>query len=354
MNIKLLEQFTTTAGVAGREHRIRNFILDQTQGLFDQTSIDNLGNLIGVIKPKPASGSTSSPSKKIMIAAHMDQIGFFVRHIDDAGYICLQSIGMFDPRNLFSRMLTICPDTLDPSKDIPASMNPSGLPIHLSRHDPDSQKKIPQVSEFIVDTGLPVDEVKSKVTIGDMAVLQTPLHDVGNLVVGQCLDNRVSCYIATQALKQLKNHNCEIHMVFTVQEEVGLRGAGPATYAIRPDVAISLDTTCCCDIPGVSPKDHGAILGNGIGLNIMDGAAIVDIELLEQFEALAKQRNIKAQRTMLYAGGTDAGPMQKSDIGHRVMTLLTPVKHIHTTTETSHKDDIDSAIALLAAYLETA
>ncbi|QQE13170.1 M20/M25/M40 family metallo-hydrolase [Planctomycetota bacterium] len=349
MNTQLLETLTTIPGVAGREHRIRQFILDQTKDIFDETSVDDIGNLHGLIRSK-----SSNPSpKKVMIAAHMDQIGFFVRHIDDKGYVYLQNIGMFDPRNLFARMVTICPDLNDPSKDITATMNPSGLPIHLSRNNPESQKKIPEVSEFIVDTGLPIDQVKAKLKVGDMAILKAPLYEVGDLIVAQCLDNRVSCYIAAEALKQVNNNDCEIHMVFTVQEEVGLRGAGPATYAIRPDIAISLDTTCCCDIPGVASKDYGSILGDGVGLTIMDGAAIVDIELLEEFESLANANGIKAQRSMLYSGGTDAGPMQKSDVGHRIMTLLTPVKHIHTVTETIHRDDVDAGIKLLKTYLET-
>ncbi|QDU35095.1 Putative aminopeptidase YsdC [Poriferisphaera corsica] len=349
MNTQLLEQLTTTAGVAGREHRIRQFILDQSANIFDETHVDNLGNLHGIIKPK---SSSSTPPQKIMIAAHMDQIGFFVRFIDSKGLIYLQPVGGFDPRNLFARTVTICPDVNDPTKDVIGVMNPAGKPIHIA--DEADKKKIPDVSEFIVDTGLTPEDVNKQIKIGDMVVLNAPLLEIGDLITAQCLDNRVSAYIAIQALSQIKNNACEIHMVFTVQEEVGLRGAGPATTIIKPDIGICLDTTICCDLPGVPEKDRASVLGQGIGLNVMDGAAIVDHELMEHFASLAEKHSIKAQRTMLYRGGTDAGTMQRAHQGFRIMTLLTPVKHIHTVTETIHRDDVESAIQLLTVYLESA
>ncbi|WP_432799004.1 M42 family metallopeptidase [Poriferisphaera sp. WC338] len=357
MDLQLLEQLTTTPGVAGREHRIRNFIADQTADLFDESFVDELGNLHGILRPKPKPSkskkkkNTAAP-KKIMIAAHMDQIGFMVRHVGDDGFLRLQNIGGFDPRNLFARVVTVHPDLNDPRKDLDGIMNPEGRPIHIATED--EKKKIPDVSEFIVDLGLAPAAVKKKIKIGDMVTLKAPVYQIGNLICSQCLDNRIASYIAIRALRNLKYHACEIHMVFTVQEEVGLRGAGPAVYQVQPDVAISLDTTVCCDLPGVPPKDRCTISGDGVGLNVLDSAAIVDFELLEEFDALAKQKKIKAQRTMLHRGGTDAGPLQRTAAGSRVMTILTPTRYIHTVTEAVHKNDVAAAEKLLIAYLERA
>lgn len=350
--MKLLEQLTTTPGVPGREYRVRELIRRETKDLFDEVHVDNLGSLHGVIRPKPAKGKKPAKNPtKVMIAAHMDQIGFLVRYIDDKGYLWLNPVGGFDARNLFARIVTVSPDLRDPRKDLTGVMNPGGRPVHIASDE--DRKKVPEVKEFFVDLGVSADEVKQRVKIGDMVTIQAPLHEIGNVVTAQCLDNRVACWIAIQALRKLKKagHVCEVHMVFTVQEEVGLRGAGPATFNIRPDVGIALDTTLCCDTPGIPENESVTRQGEGVGLNVMDGSAIVDLELLEQFEALAKKKKIKAQRTILHRGGTDAGTMQRAGGGYRVMTLLTPTRYIHTVTETVHKNDLHAARDLLAAWL---
>jgi len=353
MKLNLLEQLTTTPGVPGREHRVRQLIADTTQNLFDETHVDRLGSFHGVIRPRPGRGKTKPRNpKRVMIAAHMDQIGFLVRHIDDKGFLRLNAVGGFDTRNLFARVVTVCPDLKNPAKDLDGVLNAGGKPVHIA--SPEERNKVPEVGEFVVDLGLPGDEVKKKVKIGDMVVIKAPLYTIGKSVVAQCLDNRVACFIAIEALKKLRNHNCEIHMVFTVQEEVGLRGAGPAAFEVQPDVAIALDTTLCCDTPGVPDTDRVTQAGQGVGLNVMDSSAIVDLDLLEQFEKIAKQKKINAQRTILHRGGTDAGTIQRAGGGYRVMTMLTPTRYIHTVAEMCHLDDIAAARDLLAAYLAQA
>jgi endoglucanase len=139
--------------------------------------------------------------------------------------------------------------------------------------------------------------------------------------------------------------------VFTVQEEVGLRGAGPATFAIEPDLGIALDTTLCCDTPGVASEERITKQGAGVGLNVMDAAAIADLDELERVERIAVERGIPAQRTILHRGGTDAGTMQRAGRGYKVVTLLTPTRYIHTVSEMVHRSDVLAARDLLAAYL---
>ena len=350
MNLKLLEQLTTTPGVPGREHRIRDLILQSCQGLYDTHHVDALGSLHLVRKPRLAKGKKPMRSpKKVMIAAHMDQIGFLVRAIDDKGFLWLTPVGGFDTRNLFARVVTVVPDIHDRDKDMTGIMNPGGKPVHIASEE--DRKKIPQVGEFFVDMGLPVEQVKKQLNVGSMVVINAPLYRIGQVVTGQCLDNRIACWVAIEALKKLKTHRCEIHCVFTVQEEVGLRGAGPAAFHVQPDIGIALDTTLCCDTPGVPDNEAVTRQGQGTGLNVMDGSAIVDLDLLNDFEALAIKKKIKYQRTILHRGGTDAGTMQRAAAGFKVMTLLTPTRYIHTVTETVHQDDMAASRDLLSAYL---
>ena len=346
--MKLLEDLTQTPAIPGREHRMRDLILERTKELFDETRTDTLGSLICVKKPTRKSRKKSS---RVMLAAHMDQIGFMVKHIDDRGFLRINPVGGFDARNLFARLCTVCPDVRDPKKDLPGVLNPGGKPLHIASGD--DLKKIPELSDIVVDLGLPAQQVKRKVKIGDMVVLKGPLHRVGGTVVSQCLDNRVACWIAIRAMEKLKQHTCEIYCVFTVQEEVGLRGAATSAYAIQPDVGIGLDTTLCVDTPGVPDDLRCTKQGDGAALTVMDGASIADLDLFEQFETIAKKKKIKHQRSILSRGGTDSGTIQRAAAGARTLTLSCGTRYIHTVTEMIHLDDLHACRDLLAAYLSS-
>jgi len=352
--MELLEKLTTTAAVPGREHRVRELIREEadSRNLFDEMRVDTLGSLVGIRKPRPKSGNAPDKPLRVMLAAHMDQIGFLVQHVDDKGFLRINPVGGFDPRNLFARQCTVCPDIKDPSKDLPGVLNAAGKPIHVATEE--DKKKVPELHEFVVDLGMPGDEVKERVKVGDMVVLHAPLRQVGNTVVSQCLDNRIASWILIRALKQLEHHDCEILAVFTVQEEVGLRGAGTAAFGLEPDVGIAVDTTLCIDTPGVAEEQRVTEQGKGAALNVMDSSAIADIDLLEQFEQLAQQKEIAHQRSILARGGTDSGTMQRSRAGLRTFTLACPTRYIHTVTEMIHQDDMHACRDLLAAYLETA
>ena len=350
--MQLLEKLTATPAVPGREHRVRELITAEASGLFDEMRVDTLGSLVGIRKPRPKSGSAPEKPTRIMLAAHMDQIGFLVSHVDDKGFLRINPVGGFDPRNLFARQCTVCPDINDASKDLPGVLNPGGKPIHVASEE--EKRKIPELHEFTIDLGLSADEVKKRVKIGDMVVLHAPLRKIGSTVVSQCLDNRIATWILIRALEQLEYHDCEILAVFTVQEEVGLRGAGTAAFGLEPDIGIALDTTLCIDTPGVPDEQRVTEQGKGAALNVMDSSAIADLDLLEQFEQIAQDRDIKHQRSILARGGTDSGTMQRSRAGLRTFTLACPTRYIHTVTEMIHEDDMHACRDLLAAYLELA
>jgi putative aminopeptidase FrvX len=167
------------------------------------------------------------------------------------------------------------------------------------------------------------------------------------------LDNRIGCWAVIRAIEKLEHHNCEIHAAWTVQEEVGLRGAGPATYAVQPDIGLSCDTTLCCDVPGVPAEQRVTQLGSGVCLKIMDSSTIADIDLLEQIEAVAADNGIAWQRGILPRGGQDGAMIQRSRAGVRTAVFACPVKNIHTVTEMSAAKDLESYRDLLVAFLSS-
>jgi tetrahedral aminopeptidase len=349
LNLKLLENLIMTPGVPGREHRVRALVEKEIKGLFDETRIDPLGSLICVRKPRPSKGKPSAKLTRVMLASHMDQIGFLVKHIDGGGYVKLQPVGGFDTRNLFARTVWVCPDVNDPSKDLLGAMNPAGKPIHIAEES--EKNKVPQVGEFMIDLGLPADEVKKKVKIGDMVVMRATFDKVGNTIVGQAMDNRFAVWVAIEAIRALKHHDCEIHAVFTVQEEVGCRGAGTSSYHVDPDIAISLDVTLCCDTPGVPEDQRVTKQGDGAGLLVMDSSMISDLGLVEDFEKAGIKHKVKTQRSILPRGGNDGYAIQLKRAGRRTFTLVCPTRYVHTVTEMIHLDDLDACRKLLTGYL---
>ena len=358
----LLERLTQTPGVPGREDRVRELILGEIEGLFDEVRVDPMGSVIAVRrsrgdraadgparKDQKGEGEEGDRPTRVMLAAHMDQIGFLVRHVGKDGFLRVQNVGGFDVRNLFARLVNVAAR----DGDLPGVLNPGGKPVHIASDE--DRKKVPEVSDLLVDLGLPAEEVKAKVRIGDMVTLKAPFSLIGNTVVGQCMDNRVACWIAIRAVQKLveddARHACELHCVFTVQEEVGLRGAVTSAYTVRPDIGIGIDTTLCVDTPGVPDDQHTTTQGHGAALTVMDSASIGDLGILEHFERVGEANGIKTQRSILARGGTDTAGIQKAGPGTRAFTLSCPTRYIHTSAEMVHRDDLNACRDLLAAYL---
>lgn len=344
MNIPLLKALTETPGVPGREERVRDLVLKECKGLFDEVSVDPLGSVLARKKARAKS------ARKVVIAAHIDEIGFYVKHIDAQGYLKLVNVGGFDTRNLFARRVLVQASGDQPT-DLIGVMNPGGRPIHIARDE--DKKKIPEVGEFTVDLFLPADEVKKRVRIGDPVTLIQPMLELDHVVTGKAMDDRVCVFIAIEAARKLKNLKYDLTMAFTVQEEVGLRGAFAAGYASEADIGIALDVTLAVDTPGVPEDESVSKLGGGAALTVLDSASIANRSLLDEFEGVAKKHTIPTQLSILPRGGTDAAGLQRARGGMRTFTLSTPTRNIHTVTETCHKKDIQASIDLLAAWLQT-
>lgn len=339
--MRLLKELSEAGGVSGREEAIRKIVLRELKGHIDSVTVDTMGNVIALRK------GSSKERQRIMFAAHMDEIGFYASYVDDAGFVRLQEVGGFDTRNLFARRVVVHTKG-GPLRGV---LTASAKPIHIST--PEERRGYKEVSDFYVDLGLPGKEVKRRVEVGDMVTLDAPFVEFGSYASGKCLDNRVQVYVGIRALQALKKRpKNDIYGVFTVQEEVGLRGAFTSTYGIEPDIGIALDTTIAADIPGVPGEQRVTTLGKGVGIKVLDGNLISHRGLVDEFVALAKKNKITHQLEILPRGGTDAGAIQRSRTGVKTITLSIPTRYIHTVVETVHKDDVTATEALLKKFLE--
>ncbi len=355
---ELLRRLTEAPGVPGREERIREIVLEETAGMWDDTRVDNMGNLIcfkaaaavqrSARRPaatKPGGDGRAAP--RVMLACHMDEIGFYVRYIDDDGRLRIMNAGGFDTRNLFARRVLV-----QGRKDLIGVMNPVGRPIHLATEE--EKKKIPEIKEFFVDLFLPARDVRKLVEVGDPVTLVQSTEAIGDAISGKAMDNRVALWVGINAVrKAARTSRYDVYFVACVQEEVGLRGATTAAYSVDPDVGIAIDTTLCCDTPGICKDDAVTEFGKGVGIKVMDGASISHRGLFDEFVTIARKQKIAHQLEVLPRGGTDAGALQRARGGTRAITLSVPTRYIHTVTETIHRDDARAAVDLLAAWLGT-
>ncbi len=340
--MKLLKKLSEAAGVSGNEENIRKIIKAEVKDCVDQLYEDAMGNYIAVIK---APKSVKNP-KKLMVDAHMDEIGFYVNHIDDRGFLRIINVGGFDTRNLFAREVTVHTK----KGEVIGLLNPGIVPLHIS--SPEDGRKVPELSEFYIDLGLPGNKVKQLVEIGDMVTLKQDFKHIGDIVSGKCLDNRCCVWLGIRMLQKIKKPKFDVYMAFTVQEEVGLRGAQAAAYGIAPDLGIALDTTIG-DAPfGVADYKQVSKLGHGVCIKILDGSVICDRRFVDEFKDLAKKKKIPFQLEILPRGGTNTASIQKSRAGVKTGALSIPTRNIHTVTECVHPKDLDGALKLLCAYIE--
>ena len=340
IDISLLTRICEAPGASGSEKEIRKLVLAELKGLADEIRVDNMGNVIALKKGKSA-------AKKTMAAAHIDEIGFIVTYIDDKGFIRFNPVGGFDPKTLTSQRVLI-----HGRQDLLGVMG--SKPTHIMT--PDERNKVPQIKDYFIDTGLPKIEVDKLVAVGDPVTRYSPLMELGECVNAKSLDNRVSVYVLLETLRALKTAKkkpaYDFHAAFTVQEEVGLRGATVAALEVKPDFSFGLDTTIAYDVPGSTPPERCTALGEGAAIKIMDSSVICDYRMVAYMKAVAERNKIKWQPEILAGGGTDTGSLQRMVPGGSIAGAVSiPTRHIHQTIETAHKKDIEASIKLLAACI---
>lgn len=338
IDVPLLSKICELPGAPGFEDRIRNFVVEQIKDVCDEFSIDAMGNVLAVKK--------GTGGKKVMVAAHMDEISFITKHIDDEGFIRFHTLGGFDPKTLTAQRVIV-----HGSKDIIGVMGCK--PIHVMTAE--ERKKMMGITDYFVDTGLPADKVKEIVEIGSPITRERSLIEMGDCVNSKSIDNRVSVYILIEALKALKGKKIPYDLVaaFTVQEEVGLRGAIASSSGVNPDFGIALDTTIAFDLPGAKPEEKITSLGGGAAIKILDGATICDHRMVKFLKNTADKRSIKWQPEILPAGGTDTAGLQRSSQGGSIAGAISiPTRNLHQVIEMAHKEDIRNCIDLLVAAIE--
>jgi len=333
----LLKKLCETPGVPGYEDRIREVVLEELKPLVDETQVDRLGNIIGYRKGE---------GPRVMVAAHMDEIGFLVSHIDEKGFLRFALMGGFDPRVLIAQRVII-----HGREDVRGVIGTK--PIHIL--DEEERKKALQAKDLHIDTALPREEVIKRVSVGDTVTLEREFTELNEKAYcAKAFDDRIGIYIIIEALKRLKKHKADIYVVATTQEEVGTRGAITSSYAIEPDIGIAVDITIAADLPG--SKDHEAVtkLGEGTAIKIMDTYSISDRRIIDFLKKIAEEKKIKYQMEILPRGGTDAGAMQRSRAGVHAATISIPTRYAHSVVEVISRDDIENSIQLLCAFLEEA
>jgi putative aminopeptidase FrvX len=341
LNEALLKRLIETPGVPGREEQQREIAREELGSLTDEVRTDALGSVIGTKRGR-------DEGVRVMVAAHTDEIGFLVKHIDEKGFLRLQTLGGHDPANMVSQRVVV---TTANGEALKGALQPQRKPPHIATED---DKKPPKADEFFVDLGMPADEVKGKVRVGDYAVMDRTLEKVGSNFVGKAMDDRVGVFVMYEALRALGEHEATVYAAATSQEEVGLRGAAASGSALEPTVVVALDVTLAMDIPGGGNENEISSLGKGAALKIMDGYSISHPKLVEHFRSIAEREGIAYQMEILPFGGTDAGGVQRLHGGIPAITLSIPCRYVHTPNEMVNEDDVQAAITLLARYLEEA
>ena len=338
VNVALLKEICETPGAPGFEQPIREVVLREVTPLVDEVKVDNMGNIYAIKK-----GKNNPDGKRIMLAAHMDEISFIVTHIDDNGFIKMNPLGGFDPKTLTAQRVKV-----HGKRDIIGVMG--SKPIHLMSAD-ERGKKL-NISHYFIDTGLTANEVKHIVTIGDPITRERDLIEMGECVNCKSIDNRVSVFIQIEMLRELGDVPYDVYAVFTVQEEVGIRGAQAATMAIKPDFALCIDTTIAFDVPGAKTEDKITELGKGTAIKIMDSRTICDYRMVRFMKEVANKHEIMWQPEILKAAGTDTSAMQRMSAGGGIAGEVSiPTRNIHQVIEMAHKLDIRASIDLLKVCL---
>ncbi|MEW6685291.1 MAG: M42 family metallopeptidase [Candidatus Edwardsbacteria bacterium] len=335
MNVELLERLSNTNGVAGNETEVRELIKNEIKNFVDEIKVDALGNLITLKK-----GRKNRP--KVMLAAHMDEVGLMVTLIEKTGFLRFVRVGGIDERILLAKHILVG------KEKIPGVI--SAKPIHLTWRK-EEDKKVAKIEELYLDIGASTkEEVEKFVRLGDYVAFATRFEDLGRVVKGKAFDDRIGCYVLIEILKE--NYDFPLYGVFTVQEEVGLRGARVAGFSVEPDIAFALEGTAAGDAPQKKDLSPATILGRGPAITTMDRSIICDKELVELLVKTAEEKKIPYQFKRPGVGGTDVGRIHLAKEGAKGGVVAVPCRYIHSPVSLANKEDIDNTIKLMKETLK--
>ncbi len=338
LDFELLRDLTETSGVPGYEDRVRELVRDELEAETDRVSTDPMGNIVGTIE--------GESETEVLVAAHMDEIGFMVREVDDDGFLRLDALGGWDPRILRAQRVVVHTDGADLTGLI------GSTPPHVL--DEDERNEPPEVDDVYVDLGMDSEEASERVAVGDLVTMEQSTVRMGDLVTGKALDDRICVYAMLEAIRDLESPPVTVHVAATVQEEVGLRGAQALGVDVDPDLAIALDVTLADDVPDAGQPATVTELGDGTAIKLKDSSVITAPKVHRRLQALAEERDIPYQHEVLPAGGTDTAAFQVVAGATPVGAISIPTRYLHTVTEAAHVDDVTATAELLRAFLEAA
>ncbi len=321
-------------GTSGREERVRDYILERLSGKADVT-VDPLGNVIAFVRGKERA------KNKVMLSAHMDEVGFIITGITDEGYLRFDAVGGIDPKVVVGRLVTVGEEELPGVIGIKA--------IHLTEGD--EGKTVPALSKCMIDIGAASKkDAMQHVCVGDSAYFVSDYKELGeHKIKAKAIDDRFGCSVMLDMID--KGVDYDATFAFLVQEEIGLRGAAAAAYTVSPDYAVVLEATTAADVAGVPDAEKVCVQGEGAVVSFMDRSTLYDRALFKDAFALAKAQGIPIQTKTTVAGGNDAGAIHKAGGGVKTLCVSLPCRYIHSATSVADKRDMTACRAMAEALL---
>jgi endoglucanase len=338
--VETLEKLSNACGVTGREDEVKELMSKFLKPYVDEVKEDNLGNIIGIKE-----GKKNAP--KVMLAAHMDEIGLLVKTISKEGFLQFMKLGGIDDRVLLAQKVMVYTEK-GPVHGIIGSKPP-----HIQKED--ERKRVIPYDELFVDVGAATSEEAQKmgVKIGDPVEFDVRFAKISkNIVIGKAFDDRSGCAVMIETLKRLEKTDCTVYAVGTVQEEVGCRGATTSAFGLCPDVGIALDVTVAGDTPGVKEIEAPIRLGKGPSLTIADSLLITHPKVLRLLVDTAEENKIPYQLEAGLPGGTDAGRISLTREGVPSGTISLPARYIHSPTSLISLVDAENVIKLTVAAIQ--
>ena len=338
---ELIERLCSLFGPSGCEFAVAEFISSQCSDVCDTIKTDRLGNLIATIS------CGKENATRLMVSAHMDEVGFMVNEITDDGYLKLDTVGGIEDKIISGKRVLIG----DENSQIKGVI--SSLAIHHKKRE--DRANVTPLSAMYVDIGATSKEEATKYAdIGTYATFDSEFYSFGadeNKLKGKAIDDRMGCAVMIEAMRRLypvkETLSCDIYFSFTVREEIGISGARVAAQTITPDFAIVLETTAIADIADVAERSRVAIQGNGGAISLMDRSTIYDKEFINSALDLAKKKDIPVQVKKYVSGGNDAAHIHKSGVGVRTLALSVPTRYLHSPACVADIRDYRSTLDLV-------
>ena len=347
---ELLEKLSLLFGPSGCEGEVADFIAAQIEGDCDSITRDRVGNIIAKVSGRGIEYNPESP-KKVMICAHMDEVGIMVSDITEEGYLKFMTVGGISPTVLLDKKVIIG----EGDKRINGII--SSKAIHMQSAE--ERTKVTPISKMYIDIGASSEtEAREYVEIGDVGVFESDFVRFGSedkLIKGKALDDRLGCAIMIDIMRKLhtngKGLEYDVYFAFTCCEEIGISGAVVAANTISPDAAIVLESTAVADIHGVPEASRVAKLGEGGAISLMDRSTIYDRNIVDIALSVAEIKGIKAQIKRYISGGNDSANIQRSGKGVKVLSLSAPSRYIHSASNVVHTDDVEAMGELVYALV---